>query len=61
VAPLNAGILRSNASTDSESPARIPSSCLLSYELNRHRNNYINGCNRRGLAVICVQCVLRTE
>jgi hypothetical protein len=32
-----------------------------SYELNRQRNNRINGCNCRGIAVMCVQCILRTD
>jgi hypothetical protein len=34
---------------------------LSSYELNRQRNNRINGCNCRGIAVMCVQCILRTD
>jgi len=34
---------------------------LLSYELNRQRNDCIIGCNCRGIAVLCVQCVLRTD
>jgi hypothetical protein len=37
------------------------SSHLLSYELNRQRNNRINGCNCRGVAVMFVQCILRTD
>jgi hypothetical protein len=32
-----------------------------SYELNRQRNNRINGCNCRGIAVMFVQCILRTD
>jgi hypothetical protein len=38
----------------------IPS-LLSSYELNRQRNNRINGCNCRGIAVMFVQCILRTD
>ena len=34
------------------------SSKLLSYELNRQRNNRTNECNCRGIAVMCVQYVL---
>jgi hypothetical protein len=34
---------------------------VLSYELNRQRNNRINGCNCRGIAVMCVQCTMRTD
>jgi hypothetical protein len=34
---------------------------LLSYELNRQRNNRINGCNCRGIAVMFVQCTMRTD
>jgi hypothetical protein len=34
---------------------------LSSYELNRQRNNRINGCNCRGIAVMFVQCILRTD
>ena len=32
-----------------------------SYELNRQRNNRINGCNCKGIAVMCVQCTMRTD
>ena len=32
-----------------------------SYELNRQRNNRINECNCRGIAVMCVQCTMRTD
>jgi len=28
-----------------------------SYELNRQRNNRINGCNCRGIVVMFVQCI----
>ena len=50
--------------------SKILSSCLLtrrgitgvlSYELNRQRNNRINGCNCRGIALMCVQCTMRTD
>ena len=34
---------------------------LSSYELNRQRNNRINGCNCRGIAVMFVQYILRTD
>ena len=34
---------------------------MLSYELNRQRNNRTNGCNCRGIAVMCVQRVFRTD
>ena len=34
---------------------------LSSYELNRQRNNRINECNCRGIAVMCVQCTMRTD
>jgi hypothetical protein len=34
---------------------------MLSYELNWQRNNRINGCNCRGIAVMCVQCVFCTD
>jgi len=34
---------------------------LSSYELNRQRNNRINGCNCRGIAVMFVQCKFRTD
>jgi hypothetical protein len=34
---------------------------LLSYKLNRQRNNRINGCNCRGIAVMCVQCTMRID
>jgi hypothetical protein len=36
-------------------------SLLLSYELNQQRNNPINGCNCRGIAVRCVYCTMRTN
>ena len=32
-----------------------------SYELNRQRNNRINECNCRGIAVMCVQCIMHTD
>ena len=32
-----------------------------SYELNRQRNNRINGCNCRGIVVMLVQCIMRTD
>jgi hypothetical protein len=34
---------------------------LSSYKLNRQRNNRINGYNCRGIAVMCVQCILRID
>jgi len=34
---------------------------LSSYELNRQRNNRINECNCRGIAVMFVQCTMRTN
>jgi hypothetical protein len=34
---------------------------LSSYELNRQRNNRINECNCRGIAVMYVQYTMRTS
>ena len=39
----------------------LRSSIVSSYELNRQRNNRINECNCRGIAVMCVQCTMRTD
>jgi len=34
---------------------------LSNYELNRQRNNRINECNCRRIAVMCVYCTMRTD
>jgi hypothetical protein len=42
-------------------PFFLSGSGVSSYELNRQRNNRINGCNCRGIAVMCVQCTMRID
>jgi hypothetical protein len=48
-------VLETGAECGGEAESGCTGLVVLSYELNRQRNNRINGCNCRGIAVMCVQ------